>query len=246
MIAVGLIKLGEKARPPCAIKQRFDVRDRLDCRPSDEAPVVVADAPLPVRLGGEHYRRRDRAGARSSASTGAPPAATAASERPPSRAQAPCSGPAVCRVGPGGRPAQHVGLNLKCSECWVFGALEEQPRVGHAKGRSSVPSLSTFTPSTKRSGQGAPVRGRATADRGPQTVACFRGQQGRRDRRGADAGRDDLVETPARAEGVGPGSTAQGRPARSLRSDARSTTFARPCGVAWDTVPEHSWLLKLR
>ena len=49
-----------KNRDPRAVEQRVDVRERLDRRPRDgvEAPVGVADAPRPVRLAGEHRRRR--------------------------------------------------------------------------------------------------------------------------------------------------------------------------------------------
>ena len=45
VIAAGQIKLGEEPRPPRAVEQRVDVRERLICRPRDgfEAPVVVAD-----------------------------------------------------------------------------------------------------------------------------------------------------------------------------------------------------------
>ena len=62
MITTGQIELGEKAGSPRAVEQRVDVRERLDHRARDrvEAPVVVADAPRPVRLARENHRRTPR------------------------------------------------------------------------------------------------------------------------------------------------------------------------------------------
>ena len=68
-IAAGQIEIGGEARPPRAVQQRVNVRQRLDIRPLAgrvEAPVVVADAPRPVRRGsasspsGRRFVGRDR------------------------------------------------------------------------------------------------------------------------------------------------------------------------------------------
>ena len=60
MITTGKIEFGKEVRTPRAVEQRVDVRQRLDRRARDgvEAPVVVADAPRPVRLTREHHHRR--------------------------------------------------------------------------------------------------------------------------------------------------------------------------------------------
>ena len=155
VIAAGQIKLGEEPRPPRAVEQRVDVRERLDRRPRDgaEAPVVVADrhdpsglranttdAAWPPSSAGSSrdlaVRGAARTDPRARRQTVASSAAIAASECRPSRAQAPCRGPAACRTG----PAQHVSaLGLKRRERRVVGAREAQFRVGQANGRLVEP-----------------------------------------------------------------------------------------------------------
>ena len=76
-------------------------------------------------------------------------------------------------------------------------------RRSSASGRQRTPD----GPRHRRSGRhsGAPAGGRAAAEREPPAVACFRGQQGRRDRRGAGGTIPSSdVAVPARAEGRGP------------------------------------------